>query len=80
MMSWLQTFTEVEATVVLEVKKLEASFALQQMTHKGLDIMVAVFGLEDEARVRWACGSRTNAKELPELPCEEDLFPGQCGG
>ena len=64
---------------------LEAIFAWLQkreitVTHKGPDIKVAVFGLEDKVRVRWASWVRTNAKDLPELPCEEDLFPAQSGG
>ena len=78
--------TEFETTVACEMSKCEATFAKQQkrditMTSKASDIEVAVFGLEDEVRVRWAFLVRRNAKDLPELPCEEeDWFLGQSDG
>ena len=69
------------------MSKCEATFAKQQkrditMTSKASDIKVAVFGLEDEVRVRWAYLVRRNAKDLPELPCEEEdwWFLGQSDG
>ena len=81
----VDNITECDAIVASEVTKLEATFALQQMreitmTYKGLDIKVAVFGLEGEVRVRWARWVRTNAMDSPELSCEENLLLGQSGG